>query len=137
MHQQTIEQIVEELRYPLVGRFVGKTCQLSSLSLAIDFGLRSEGYLFISVDPGAPRLHLIKRRVRELERDSVSPSPFVHAMRTHAGGAKLLSVTKDDSERIVRFSFVAEDEVGETKNPTISPMIRNIVPGLSKGILIL
>lgn len=119
MHQQTIEQIVEELRYILVGRFVGKTFQLSSLSLAIDFGLRSEGYLFISVDPAMPRLHLIKRRVRELERDSVSPSPFVHAMRTQVGGAKLLSVTKDGSERIVRFSFVVEDEVGETKNPTI------------------
>jgi predicted ribosome quality control (RQC) complex YloA/Tae2 family protein len=116
MQEQTIERLVDELRSILVGRFAGKTFQLSSLSLAIDFGLRTEGYLFINVDPAAPRLYLIKRRVRDLEQSSVSPLPFAHAMRTQVGGGKLVSVTKDDSERVVRFSFIVEDDLGEVKN---------------------
>jgi hypothetical protein len=119
MHEQTIEQIVDELRGILVGRFAGKIFQLSAVSLAIDFGLRAEGYLFINVDPAAPRLYLIRRRVRDLEKGSVSPSPFAHAMRTHVGGGKLVSVTKDDFERVVRFSFVVEDDLGELKNPAL------------------
>ena len=82
MQQHTIEQIVNELSGILVGRLLGKIYQLLPLSLAIDFGSRTDGYLFISVDPAKAGLFLIKRRVRELERDSVSPAPFVHAMRS-------------------------------------------------------
>ena len=119
MQQQTIERIVNELSALLVGRLMGKIFQLSTLSLAIDFGLRTAGYLFISADPAAARLYLIKRRVRDLERDSVSPSPFVQAMRNCLGGGKLLSITNADSERIVRFSFSVEDEIGEPNKPAL------------------
>lgn len=119
MQQHTIEQIVNELSGILVGRFLGKIYQLLPLSLAIDFGSRTDGYLFMSVDPAKAGLFLIKRRVRELERDSVSPAPFVHAMRGSLGGGKLVSINKVDGERIVRFCFLVQDEIGRHKRPTL------------------
>jgi predicted ribosome quality control (RQC) complex YloA/Tae2 family protein len=119
VQQHTIEQIVNELSDILVGRFMGKIFQLSQLSLAIDFGSRTDGYLFISADPPKAGLFLIKRRVRELERDSVSPAPFVQAMRGSLGGGKLVSISKVAAERIVKFCFLVEDEIGKQKRPTL------------------
>ncbi|MGH9904922.1 MAG: Rqc2 family fibronectin-binding protein [Pyrinomonadaceae bacterium] len=106
MHQQTIEEIVGELGSLLNGRFTGKIFQLSSFSVAIDFGLRSAGYLFISAEPSSPRLYLIKRQGRELERQSIQASPFVQALRSKLRGSSLISITKDKSERIARLLFL-------------------------------
>ncbi len=114
MHQQTIAEIVKEISASLAGRFMGKIFQLSSLSLALDFGSKEAGYLFINVDPAWPRLHLIKRRGRELEKQSVAPSLIAHALRTNLSGGKLLSVIRDDAERVVRLSFLVECETGES-----------------------
>ena len=116
MHQETLKEIVGELDKLLPGRFLGKIFQLSTFSFALDFGLKDEGYLFISIKPAAPRLYLIKRRIRELEKASASLSPFGQAMRTTLGGGKLLSVTKDEDERLVRFSFSATDDLGDSRN---------------------
>ena len=119
MHQQTIEEIVREIGSRLSGRFMGKIFQLSPAALAIDFGLRETGYLFISIDPSAPRVYLIKRPARELEKLSITPLHFVQAMRSSLGGGKLLSITKDDTERIVRFLFSVDDELGEISNAVL------------------
>lgn len=119
MDQQTIEQIVQEISGHLTGRFLGRIFQLSPMSLAIDFGLRSAGYLFISVDPAAPRLYLIDRSSRAMEKQSITPLHFLQAMRSSLGGGRLLSVTKDVSERIVRLSFSVKDELGESKGAVL------------------
>lgn len=119
MHHQTIKEIVAELGRLLPDRFLGKIFQLSDHSLAIDFGLKSGGYLFISVDPATPRLYLIKRTVRELEKASAPLSAFAQAIRVGFGGGRLLSVTKDDDERIVRFSFEVTDELGDVLNRSL------------------
>lgn len=116
MHQETLTEIVRELDGLLPGRFLGKIFQLSELSLVIDFGLKAEGYLFVNVEPAAPRLYLIKRTVRELERSSSSLSPFAQAMRANLGGGSLLSVTRDQDERIVRFFLSVTDELGDSHN---------------------
>lgn len=119
MNQQTIEEIVKETSSHLSGRFLGRIFQLSPLSLAIDFGLRDAGYLFISVDAAAPRVYLIERSSRQMEKQSITPLQFVQAMRSSLGGGRLLSVTKDVSERIVRLSFSVEDELGESKGAAL------------------
>lgn len=116
MHQETLTEIVGELDSLLTGRFLGKIFQLSDFSLAIDFGLKAEGYLFVNVEPAEPRLYLVKRNVRELEKSSISLSPFAQAMRTNLGGGSLLSVTRDQDERIVRFSFSVTDQLGDSQN---------------------
>ena len=119
MDHETIKSIVDELEAALSGHFLGRVFQLSPFSLAIDFGARNLGYLFISVDPVQPRIYLIKRRARELEQQSIPPLLFVQAIRSSLAGGKLLSVSKDFSERIVRLGFVVEDEIGEPNQITL------------------
>lgn len=111
MHQETLRQIVGEFSDWLPGRFLGKVFQLSASSVAIDFGLQSNLYLFIDVEPAAPRLYLIKRSSRELQKTSITTLQFAQALRANLSGAKLLSVTKDDDERIVRFTFSVANEL--------------------------
>jgi predicted ribosome quality control (RQC) complex YloA/Tae2 family protein len=119
VNDQTIKAIVEEIAPVLRGRTLGKIFQLSRLALAIDFRPGDGLYLFISVEPSRPGIYMIERRVRDLEKQSLAQSPFVQVLRKHLGGAKLLSLTKDASDRIVRFSFKAHDEVGNIYERTL------------------
>ena len=115
MHEETLKEVVAELDQFLAHRFLGKVYQLSEVSLAIDFGLKRDGYLFLSVEPKAPRLYLIKRTLRELEKGSMPPAPFAQAMRTSLSGGNLTSVTKDNEERVVRFRIMVTDELGDSQ----------------------
>lgn len=116
MHQETLKEIVGDLNKLLPGHFLGRIFQLSVFSLALDLGLKDEGYLFISIDPAAPRLYLIKRTARDLEKASTLPSPFAQALRASLGGGRLLSITKDDEERIVRFGLSVRDDLGDARD---------------------
>jgi predicted ribosome quality control (RQC) complex YloA/Tae2 family protein len=112
VNDQTIKAIVEEIAPVLLGRTLGKIFPLSRLALAIDFRPGDGRYLFISVEPSQPGIYMIERRVRDLEKQSLAQSAFVQVLRKHLGGATLISLTKDDADRIVRFSFKAHDEIG-------------------------
>jgi len=107
--------VVEEIGPLLVGGYLGKIFQLSPLSYAIDIGLRDGRYLFISAEPSSPRLYLVKRRLKDLEKQSNPHSQFAQAIRTKLSGAELISVTRDSSERVIRFTFAAKDEFGESQ----------------------
>jgi predicted ribosome quality control (RQC) complex YloA/Tae2 family protein len=111
MHEQIIQAIVEEISPVLLGSAVGRIFQLSRASLAIDFRTHDGRYLFISTEPSNPRLHLIERRVRELEKQSIQLTSFGQVLRKQLSGAILTAITKDENERIVRFSFMARDEI--------------------------
>jgi predicted ribosome quality control (RQC) complex YloA/Tae2 family protein len=115
MHQDTLEEIADELDERLRGRFLGKLFQMSDLSLAVDFGLKGDGFLFISIEPSSPRIYLIKRSARELEKQSVSLSHFGQALRASLAGGRLLSITKESDERVIRLSFSVEDELGDSE----------------------
>ena len=119
MHQQTIAQIVQEAGNGLIGRFLGRIIQLSAFSVALDFGSKEAGFLFISVDPARPRIYLIRRRLRDLEKQSVASSVFSHALRTILSGGELVAIKKDEAERVVRMSFLVEDEIAGTRKPTL------------------
>ncbi len=114
MHQETLEAIARELDAALSGHFLGRVFQLSAFSLALDFGVREKGYLFISADPAPPRIYLIKRSPRELEKASVPLSSFAQAMRVTLGGGNVTAISKDENERVVRFSFSVPDEIGDS-----------------------
>ena len=119
MHEASLKEIVNELDKLLPGRFLGRVFQLSTFSLAFDFGLKQHGYLFISIEPAAPRLYLSKRTARELEKASLPLSSFAQAVRTNVGGGGLLSLTKDANERVVRFTFIVEDDLGDAHNQVL------------------
>ncbi len=110
MQVNIIQRVVEELRTTLTGRYFGKIFQLTPLSLAIDFGLRGE-FLFISVEPASPRIYLIRRRTRDLEKQSMPLSGFGQAMRSKLSGAHVINISKDPSDRIVRLTFRLADAI--------------------------
>ena len=104
MHPQLLQNVVAELQTNLTGRYLGKIFQLSPVSFAFDFGLRGE-FLFVSVDPASPRMYLIRRRQRELEKQSLPLGPFGQMLRTKLSGQPITDVEKDAADRIVRLAF--------------------------------
>lgn len=109
MHEELISSVVAELRSKLTGRFLGRIFQLNPLSIAIDFGLKGE-FLFASVDPSSPRLFLIKRRLKELEKLAMPSQAFAQVLRAKLSDARLIDIEKVANDRIVRMSFRSEDE---------------------------
>jgi predicted ribosome quality control (RQC) complex YloA/Tae2 family protein len=113
MDDGTIKALVSELEPLLLNRKFGKVFQLGPESFAIDFGLRNEGFLFISVEPALPRAYLIKRRVRDLEKQSIAPTQMALTLRSELSHATLGSLEKDAGERILRFRFKVTNDLGE------------------------
>src|SRR2546430_766771 len=119
MDDQSINAIVLEIKPLLIGRAPGKIFQLTPLSMAIDFGLREAGFLLLSVEPSLPRIYLIKRRVRDLEKQSAPLAQFALSLRKELSGTTLVDVEKDTRDRIVRFHFVGTDELGREQERTL------------------
>ena len=119
MHEQLIAEVVAEIGPQIRGRVLGKTWQPGRNSLVFDFRLSDSRFLLVSCDPSEPRLHLVERRARDLERQSQAPSPFLLALRKRAGGALLRATKKDVGERVVRLAFEAEDEAGRRHSLTL------------------
>jgi predicted ribosome quality control (RQC) complex YloA/Tae2 family protein len=119
MDDESIQEIVNEIAPLLAGRAPGKIFQFAGASLAVDFGLRDAGYLFIAVEPAAPRIYLIKRRVRDLEKQSRTLTQFGQAVKKELAQTRLVSIKKDAADRIVRFAFAGEDDLGSDKTRTL------------------
>src|SRR6059036_1490949 len=118
MDDEAIKAIVAEIEPLLVGRAPGKIFQLGPLSLAIDFRLR-DGYLFLSAEPSGARLYLIKRRVRDLEKQSLPLTQFALALRKELAGATLSALEKDAADRVVRLRFACRDELDQLIQRTL------------------
>jgi predicted ribosome quality control (RQC) complex YloA/Tae2 family protein len=119
MDDESIKEIVNEIAPLLAGRAPGKIFQFAGASLALDFGLHDAGYLFIAVEPAAPRIYLIKRRVRDLEKQSRTLTQFGQAVKKELAQTRLVSIKKDAADRIVRFAFAGEDDLGSDKTRTL------------------
>jgi predicted ribosome quality control (RQC) complex YloA/Tae2 family protein len=119
MDNSAISAIVSEIKPLLLNRAPGKIYQLGSLTLAIDFGLRGSGLLLISIDPSLPRIHLIQRRVRDLEKQSTLPGPFALSLRKELSNTTVRSLEKDPADRIVRFKLTGTNELGQAKTRTL------------------
>lgn len=119
MNELTLEKIRAEIENELVGKKFGKIFPLSRLQLAIDFRAPNAKFLFISLEPSSPRIYLINRRLRDLEKLSLNPSAFVMVLRKRLSNAILRSVEKFAGERILRFSFVNQNDLGEMENYSI------------------
>ncbi|HSK64056.1 MAG TPA: NFACT RNA binding domain-containing protein, partial [Pyrinomonadaceae bacterium] len=104
MHPQLLQRIVDELRTNLTGRYFGKIFQLNPVSFAFDVGLRGQ-FLFVSVDPASPRIYLIRRRLKELEKQSLPLGSFAQVLRTKLSNEPITAVEKEPRDRIVRLSF--------------------------------
>jgi predicted ribosome quality control (RQC) complex YloA/Tae2 family protein len=116
MNDKTLQKICAELASELSGRKFGKIFSLSRFQIAIDFRAPHSNYLFISIEPTNPRIYLIKRRLRDLEKPSKSASPFLLLLRKELSHAVLETVEKVENERILRFDFLAQNEIGLMEN---------------------
>jgi predicted ribosome quality control (RQC) complex YloA/Tae2 family protein len=117
VHPQLLELIVEELRTNLTGRYFGKIFQLSPVAFAFDVGLRGQ-FLFVSVDPASPRMYLIRRRLKELEKQSVHLGSFAQALHTKLSNAPVTAVEKELNDRIVRLRFDSQTLVAQLTGRT-------------------
>ena len=133
MDDQSIEEIVKEIAPLLIKRAPGKIFQLESASLAIDFGLRDRGYLFVSVDPSLPRMHLIQRSVRDLEKQSTHLTQFALVLKKELAATHLHSIDKAPDDRVVRFDFAGEDDLGKPKRRVLIAQLT----GRSANLLLL
>ncbi len=116
VNEKTLEKICAELASRLSGQKFGKIFALSRFRLAIDFRLRDSNYLYISVEPSAPRVYLITRRLRDLEKQSKNSTPFIIFLRSKLANSVLQTIEKLKNERILRFNFGARNEIGQTEN---------------------
>jgi predicted ribosome quality control (RQC) complex YloA/Tae2 family protein len=114
VNEKTLEQILAEFEQMLVGRKFGKIFVLARLALAIDFRLPDSRFLFVSVESAAPRIYLIERRLRDLEKQSGNPHPFILFLKKRLSGGVLEEVEKAAHERILIFHFEVQTEFGET-----------------------
>jgi predicted ribosome quality control (RQC) complex YloA/Tae2 family protein len=133
MDDATIAAVVAEIRPLLAGRSAGKIFQTTAQSLAIDFGLRGDGYLFISVEPAQPRIYLIKRRFRDLEKQSLPLGQFGLSLRKELAGTTVSLVEKNRVDRIVWLKFKGIDEVGAQKHRSLVAQLT----GRSSNLLLL
>lgn len=114
VNDQTLQQICVELSRVLTGQKFGKIFPLARFQMAVDFRLPDSQFLFFSFEPNAPRIYLVRRRLRDLEKQAVNPAPFVLFLRKRLAGAVLQKIEKIADERVLRFTFKARDELGQT-----------------------
>ena len=119
MNNTTLEKISAELQSALRGQKFGKIFPLAKQELAIDFRLHDSSYLFIGIVPNAPRIYLIRRRLKDLEKPVINPTPFVLFLRKRLSGAILQSIEKIENERVLKFLFLNYTEIGEAENYTL------------------
>jgi predicted ribosome quality control (RQC) complex YloA/Tae2 family protein len=120
LNEATIQAVIAELLPLIKGKKLGKIFQLSRLSFAVDLRLADGRYLFLGFENNpAPRIYLIARRVKDLEKLSRHPSQFLLLLRKRLGSAILRDVVKLKNERIVRFEFQSQDELERDENYTL------------------
>lgn len=119
MHYELLKSVTEEVRSALIGGILTKVFQLSRTSIVMAFRGRQNQFLFVSTESSAPRLYLLSRTNKELEKQSQPPSEFVHVLRTELAGATLTDVQLDESDRILRLLFTAPEVFGGMANPTV------------------
>lgn len=120
MDLATIAAVRAELGSVLIGQRFGRVFQLAKFDLAIDFRLSDSRYLFLSLQPGDPRAYLIKRRLRDLEKASINPAPFLMILRRHLSGAVVSDVAQIDVERVLIVSLDITNDLGESSRSSLA-----------------
>lgn len=114
---KTLQAVVDEIAPILRNRSLGKIFQIGKLQFVIDFRPGDGRYLFLNFEAqSVPRLYLVRRRVRDLEKQSEHTGNFALFARKQLADAGLVKIAKDANDRIVRFQFLAEDETSGAVN---------------------
>jgi predicted ribosome quality control (RQC) complex YloA/Tae2 family protein len=115
MNEPTFQKIAAELEAELIGQKFGKIFPLSRYRFTFDFRLSDSKYLFISIEPTSPRIYIIKRRFKDLDKLAKNPTSFVNFLRTRLSHGVLEKLEKFADERILKFSFLTRNDVGQNE----------------------
>lgn len=110
MNQAELEQVCHDVSAAIGGLRFGKVFPLGDLAMAIDFYPHSGVYLYVSIEPKRRRVYLIRRRLKELERASTHPSPFVIALRRQLSGREVAAVDLLPGTKGMTVRFAPLDE---------------------------
>lgn len=112
MNLATLKAIRSEIESVLVGQRFGRLFTLSRFQYAVDFRLNGSHYLFFSVEPSSPRIYMITRRLRDLEKQASNPNAFAVFLQKRLAGTSVKSVKQIDDERVLQLEFAGRDEIG-------------------------
>ena len=105
MNIELIERVVPELRDSLLGATFRNVFQLGPERLALAFDREEFQLLFISVEPGDPRIYLIRRRLRDLKKISTHPSQLAIALEKVLAGMRVNGLDQVSNDRVIEIGF--------------------------------
>ena len=111
MENLYLAAVVREMTDEVLGRTVARV-SLSESTLLFDLKLSRDRVLLASLDRASPALYvsgLDRERVTSAARAS---DAFISLLRKHLTGAKVVSLTKDPLDRVVRIGFESFDPGG-------------------------
>ena len=119
MDDLTLQSVTGEVAAVLQGGTWSRIWQLGRASFVCE--IRNDGapFLFLAAEPQQPRLYLVNRKVRDLERQMRTPQGIALTLRRQLSEAKLVEVIKDPDDRIVRFRFKGCDDLGANFERTL------------------
>ncbi|MBL8191369.1 MAG: NFACT family protein, partial [Acidobacteria bacterium] len=107
-----LQAIVNELEPLLANHRLGRTVQLNTTDVALDFRLRDGRWLVASTDPSRLALYLTTRQPKQLSEEPRTDTAFVALIKKYLSGARLTGMEKLGYDRVVTFHFEAENEDG-------------------------
>ncbi len=108
-----IHGTVEELQREIIGAFVTKIYQMNRTDLLFRLRLQGEEkQLLISTHPDFHRLHLTEKKYA----NPMIPPRFCTYLRKHMMGARLVSISQDSYERIVRIGLKKMMDAGVVRD---------------------
>ena len=114
MNIELIEKILPELREALVGAIFRSVFQMGEGRFAIAFDGDEFHLLFVSIEPGDPRVYLIRRKLRELKKLSTHPSHFSITLEKAIAGSQVIDLDQVGNDRILEIAFAPGSTAGQT-----------------------
>jgi predicted ribosome quality control (RQC) complex YloA/Tae2 family protein len=116
MENLFLSAVVAEMRPLVVGRSVARISLLKS-DLIIDLRLADSRLLLASINPSSPAFYIADRSLKQESFDTRTSHPFIALLRKRLAGAKLISISKAETDRIIALEFERFDAAGDkTRN---------------------
>ncbi len=112
MDLETLTAIVPELSSALLGRRFGKVYTVSRFQFIFDLRLHDSRYLFVSIEPASPRIYLVTRRLRDIEKQAVNTTAFAVFIQKRLAGTTIGAIAQLEGERIIFFDLYGKDDFG-------------------------
>jgi len=118
MENLYLAAVVREMTDEVLGRTVARV-SLSESTLLFDLKLSRDRVLLASLDRASPAFYVSGIDREHLNSGARANDAFISLLRKHVTGAKLISLTKNPIDRIVRIAFESFDAGGNRQHNVI------------------